>query len=210
MIKVLIADDHPIFREGLKRILADAGNFAVVGEATNGREAVEQSLSARPDIVLLDISMPGKGGIETAQEIKDRNPKVCILMLTIHPEDSFAVRCLKEGVDGYMTKDAAPSQLTHAIDKICSGGKYVSPSLAERLAVTLGQGFVGPPHESLSERELEVMLRIAAGNTVGEIAGELYLSVKTISTYRSRILIKMNMRNNAEIMRYAVQQGLVP
>jgi two-component system invasion response regulator UvrY len=209
MIKVLIADDHPIFREGLKRILADAGNFMVVGEATNGREAVEQSLSARPDIVLLDISMPGKGGIETAQEIKDRHPKVRILMLTIHPEDSFAVRCLKEGVDGYMTKDAAPSQLTRAIDKICSGGKYVSPSLAERLAVNLGQGFVGPLHESLSERELEVMLHIAAGKTVGEIAEELHLSVKTISTYRSRILIKMDMRNNAEIMRYAMQQRLV-
>ncbi|HXO20037.1 MAG TPA: response regulator transcription factor [Thermoanaerobaculia bacterium] len=208
MVKVLIADDHTLFREGLKRILEQTPGMTITGEAATGEEAIQMASKNRPDVVLLDVSMPGRGGIETAQEIKRRSPGVRILMLTVHPEDHFAVRCLKEGADGYMTKDAAPKQLLEAIQKVRSGGKYVSPGLAERLAMSLESGFGRMPHESLSDREFEVMRLIASGKTASEIAAQLHLSVKTISTYRARILEKMSMRTNAEIMHYAFEIGL--
>ncbi len=208
MIKVLVADDHTLFREGVKRILEQAEGFSVVGEAATGEEAVERAGRCRPDVVILDVSMPGRGGIETAQELKRRLPAVRILMLTIHPEDHFAVRCLKEGADGYLTKDTAPGQLLEAIRKVRAGGKYITPSLAERLAASLETGFGRMPHESLSEREFEVLRLIAAGKSASDIAAELHLSVKTVSTYRARILEKMGMKNNGEIMRYAFECGL--
>jgi DNA-binding NarL/FixJ family response regulator len=208
MIRILVADDHTIVREGLKAILERAGDFEVVAEAATGAEAVERARASRPDVVLLDVSMPGRDGLETAKDLKRQNPKVRILMLTFHPEDLFAVRCLKEGADGYMTKDAAPQQLVEAIRRIQRGGKYVSPNLAERLAFQLDGELDRPAHEILSDREFDVLRRIGSGKTVGEIGAELHLSVKTISTYRARILEKMNLRNNAEIIRYAVEQGL--
>lgn len=208
MIKILIADDHVIVREGLKRIIEASGGMQVVAEAGSGQEALDKAKATHPEVVLLDVSMPGRGGLETAQELKRRDPRVRILMLTVHPEDHFAVRCLKEGADGYLTKDVASEQLVLAIRKVHSGGKYISPNLAERLATLLDSGIGRPPHEVLSDREFEVLRRIGAGKTVGEIAVELNLSVKTISTYRARILEKMNMRNNAELMRYVVDQGL--
>jgi two-component system invasion response regulator UvrY len=208
MVTILIADDHTLFREGLKRILEQSDGLRVAGEAATGEEAVELARRLRPDVVLLDVSMPGRGGIETAQELKRRLPGVRILMLTVHPEDHFAVRCLREGADGYMTKDAAPAQLLAAIHKVRAGGKYVTPALAERLATSLETGFGRMPHEGLSERELQVMRLIAAGRTASAIAAELHLSVKTVSTYRTRILEKMAMKNNAEIMRYAFEIGL--
>ncbi len=208
MIRILIADDHVIVREGLKRIIEASPGLQVVAEAGSGQEALDLAKSARPEVVLLDVSMPGRGGLETAQELKKRDPRVKVLMLTVHPEDHFAVRCLKEGADGYLTKDVASEQLVQAIRKVHGGGKYVSPSLAERLAWSLDTGFGRPPHEALSDREFEVLRAIGAGKTVGEIAAELNLSVKTISTYRARILEKMNMRNNAELMRYVMEQGL--
>lgn len=207
MTRILIADDHTIFREGIKRILEKTDGFEVVAEASTGSEALDKAHTLHPDVVLLDVSMPGPGGIETARELKRREPRLHVLMLTVHPEDYYAIRCLREGVDGYLTKDVAPEQLVQAIRKVQSGGKYVGPLLAERLAMSLGGG-EKPPHESLSERELEVLRRIGSGKSVSDIANELSLSVKTISTYRSRILMKMNMRNNAELMLYVLHEGL--
>ena len=201
VVRVLIADDHALFREGIKSILEKAEDFTVVAEAATGSETVEQALRCKPDVVLLDVSMPGRGGIETVQELKRRLPKLRILMLTMHPEDHFAVRCLKEGADGYLTKDAAPIELLEAIRKVRTGGKYVTPSLAERLATNLETGAGHMPHEGLSEREFEVLQLIAGGKTASMIAIELHLSVKTVSTYRSRILEKMAMKSNAEIIR---------
>jgi DNA-binding NarL/FixJ family response regulator len=209
VIRVLIADDHALVREGVKRILEQEPGFAVVAEASTGEEAIEAARSSRPHIALLDVSMPGRGGIETAQEIKRRLPETGILMLTAHPEDRYAILCLKEGADGYITKDAAASQLVQAIRRIRAGGKYVTPTLADRLAASLATGLGRAPHELLSEREREVMLLISGGRTATVIAAELHLSVKTVSTYRSRILEKMGLRNNAELMRYAFESGLV-
>jgi two-component system, NarL family, invasion response regulator UvrY len=208
MIRVLLADDHPIVREGLKRILEAVPDVAVVGEAASGPEAVDLARRHRAEVVLLDVSMPGRGGIETAHDLKRAVPGVRILILTVHAEDHYAIRCLREGADGYLTKDAAPQLLVEAVRKIHGGGKYISLALAERLALNLDAGFERPPHERLSAREFEIMLQIAGGKTVGEIASGLNLSVKTVSTYRARILEKMSLKNNAEIMRYAMQQGL--
>ena len=207
MIKILIADDHQIVREGLKKIV-EANGLTVVAEAGTGHEALERARETRPEVVLLDVSMPGKGGLETAQELKARDPRLRVLMLTVHPEDHYAVRCLKGGADGYLTKDVAPGQLVEAIRKVHNGGKYVSPALAERLAESLGAGFGQAPHETLSNREFEVLRRMGQGQTVGEIAETLHLSVKTVSTYRARILEKMNMKTNADLVRYAVEEKL--
>ena len=208
MKRILIADDHAIFREGLKKVLESAGGLAVVAEASTGEEALARARESGADLVVLDVSMPGRGGIETVQELKRRAPKVRILVLTMHAEDNFAVRCLREGADGYLTKDAGPEQLVLAVRKISAGGKYVSASLAERLAFNLDTSFDRPLHEKLSHREFQVMRLIGAGRAASEIAAELHLSIKTVSTYRARILEKMDMRTNSEIMRYAIELGL--
>jgi two-component system invasion response regulator UvrY len=208
MIRVLIADDHPILREGLKRILEAAGDMTVVAEASTGPEAAAQAQSHRVDVVLLDVSMPGRGGIETAQELKRLLPAVRILILTVHAEDNFAVRCLREGADGYMTKDVAPQELVAAVRRLHAGRKYISETLAERLAENLDSGS-GPAHERLSNRELQILLKIGLGLSVGEIATELALSPKTVSTYRNRVLEKMSLRNNAEIVRYVLDNRLL-
>lgn len=208
MIRVLIADDHAIFRMGLKRALETAPDVEVVAEAATGEETLVRTRERQPQVVLLDVSMPGRGGIETAQELKSANPRVKVLMVTMHPEDQFAVRCLRLGADGYITKDAPPEVLLQAVRKVAAGGKYVSADLAERLATDLSSGGDRPLHDLLSSREFEVMRKIAAGRTTGEIAAELHLSVKTVSTYRSRILQKMNLRTNADIMHYAFRAGL--
>ncbi|HLE83406.1 MAG TPA: response regulator transcription factor [Thermoanaerobaculia bacterium] len=209
MIRILLADDHKMFREGVRSLLEARSDMAVVGEAATGEEALAAATEHRPDVVILDVSMPGRGGLETVSELKRRNPKVRVLMLTVHPEDRFAVRCLKGGADGYMTKEAAADELIGAIRKVFSGGKYVSPSLAESLVLSLERDFGAAPHETLSDREFQVMRMIASARTVSQIAEELCLSVKTISTYRSRILEKLGLRNNAEIMQYAMEQHLV-
>jgi len=208
MIRILVADDHPIVREGLKRILEAVPDFSVVAEAASGPEAVDLARRHHADVVLLDVTMPGRGGIETAHDLKRAVPGIRILILTVHAEDHYAIRCLREGADGYLTKDAAPQLLVEAVRKVHSGGKYISLALAERLALNLDASRELPPHERLSAREFEIMVHIAGGKTVGEIAAGLNLSVKTVSTYRTRILEKMNLKNNAEIMRYAMQQGL--
>ena len=209
MIKILIADDHAIVREGLKQILAETFDMVVGGEATNGQEVLEHVRREDWDLVLLDLAMPGKDGLETLKELKFEKPKLPVLVLSIYPEEQYAVRLLKAGAAGYLTKESAPEELIAAIRKVSQKGKYISPSLAEKLAFYLEAGTEKPPHEMLSDREYKVMLMIASGKTVKEIADEMFLSIKTVSTYRVRALNKMGMKNNAEFTYYALKHGLV-
>lgn len=208
MIRVLIADDHAIVREGLKRILADDSSVETIAEASDGQEAARLVRLHKPDVVLLDISMPGRSGIDALADIQSASADTRILILSMHPEDQYAIRCLRDGADGYLTKESAPELLLGAIRKIHSGGKYVSPMLAEKLASNLNSEQQALPHEALSDRELQVLIMIGAGDTVSGIADKLCVSVKTISTYRARILEKMGMENNAQLMRYAMENGL--
>ena len=209
MIKILIADDHAIVREGLKQILAETSDMVVAGEATNGHEVLEHVRREDWDLVLLDLAMPGKDGLETLKELKLEKPKLPVLVLSIYPEEQYAVRLLKAGAAGYLTKESAPEELIAAIRKVSQKGKYISSSLAEKLAFYLEAGAEKPLHEMLSDREYKVMLMIASGKTVKEIAYEMFLSIKTVSTYRVRALNKMGMNNNAEFTYYAVKHGLV-
>jgi len=209
MLRIAIADDHPIVREGLKKILDKNSDMAVVGEASTGEELLGKIGKIDCDAVLLDITMPGRGGLNILEQLKAENPKLPILVLSIHSEEQYAVRVLKAGASGYLTKDNAPHELIKAIRKIACGGKYVSPSLAEKLAFDLERGTKETSHECLSNREFQVMCLIASGKTVSRIAEEMALSVRTISTYRSRILEKMKLKNNAEITRYAIKKGLL-
>ena len=208
MIKVFIADDHAIVREGLKQIIGETSDMDVVGEAANSQEVIEKALQENCDVILLDIAMPGRGGLDTLEELKRQRSELPILMLSMYPEEQYAVRALRAGASGYLTKGSAPEELIAAIRKVSQGGKYVSASLAETLASHLEKGAQKPVHEMLSDREYQVMLMIASGKTVTEIADELSLSVKTISTNRTRMLRKMGMKTNAEITYYAIKQGL--
>lgn len=208
MIRVLIADDHAIVREGLKRILADDSSVETVAEASDGQEAARLARLHKPDVVLLDISMPGRSGIDALADIQSASSHTRILILSMHPEDQYAIRCLREGADGYLTKESAPELLLEAIRKIHSGGKYVSPMLAEKLATNLNSEYRSVPHEALSDRELQVLIMIGAGDTVSRIADKLCVSVKTVSTYRARILEKMSLENNAQLMRYVIDNQL--
>ena len=209
MIKILIADDHPVVRKGLKDIIQATPDMTVSGEASDGQEVLENVRKIDFDVVVLDIAMPGRSGLDILKELKSGKPELPVLILSIHPEEQYAVRVLKAGASGYLTKDSAPDELITAILKVSRGKKYISASLAEKLAYDLEIGAEKPLHETLSDREYEVMCMIASGKTVKEIAEELYLSVKTISTYRSRILEKMKMKSSAELTHYAIKQGLV-
>ncbi len=209
MINILIADDHAIVRKGLKQILAETQDMVVAGEACNGFEVMEKVRNNHYDVLLLDISMPGKSGLDILKELKMENPKLPVLVLSMYPEEQYAVRVLRAGASGYLTKESAPEELVVAMRKVARGKKYVSPSLAEKLAVDLEVDASKPPHETLSDREYQVLCMIASGKTVGEIAEKLSLSAKTISTYRARILEKMNMKNSAELTHYAIQNKLV-
>jgi DNA-binding NarL/FixJ family response regulator len=209
MISVLIADDHAVVREGLKRIVADSPDLDVAGEAANGHEVLAFAQSHSCDVVLLDLAMPGKDGLDTLKELKRLKPSVPVLILSVFPEDQYAIRLLKAGAAGYLTKESAPEELIAAIRKVSSGGKYVSAALAERLATTLATPAGGLLHEQLSDREYQIMCMMASGRTQTQIAGELHLSVKTISTYRSRILAKTGLKSNAEIARYAIENKLI-
>jgi len=209
MIRVLIVDDHPIVRRGLMQILAETPDLVAGGEAVNATEALTKLRAEEWDAVVLDISMPGRSGLEVLKDIKSENNHVPVLVLSIHPEDQFAVRVLKAGASGYLTKDSAPAELVKAIRKVNSGGKYVSPQLAEKLAFGLDGGPSQSLHDLLSDREFQVMRLIASGRTVTEIALDLSLSTKTISTYRARVLEKMNMKNNADITRYSLIHKLL-
>jgi two-component system invasion response regulator UvrY len=209
VIRILIGDDHAIVREGLKQILAETSDMAVAGEAANGQEVLEQVSKNDWDLLLLDIAMPGRGGMDILKQLRSERPELPVLMLSMYPEEQYAVRALKAGASGYLTKESAPEELIAAIRKVSQGGKYVSSSLAEKLAVYLETDHEKPVHELLSDREYQVMLMIASGKTVKQIADELSLSVKTISTYRSRTLRKMGMKNNAELTYYAIKHALV-
>jgi len=193
----------------MKQILAETKDIVVADEAGNGREVLEKVRKSEFDMVLLDISMPGRDGLEILKELKSLKPKLPVLMLSMYPEEQYAVRSLRSGASGYLTKDSAPDELISAIRKVSSGGKYVSASLAEKLALKLGADVEKPLHEALSDREYQVMCMIASGKAVKEIGEELSLSVKTVSTYRSRILDKMRLKGNAELTRYAIDNKLV-
>jgi len=208
-MRILIADDHAVVRHGLKQILADEFKRAEFGEARNGQEVLNRVWKERWDVIVLDITMPGRGGLEVLKEIKKSKPKIPVLVLSMHPEDQFAVRVLKAGASGYMTKETAPEELVGAIKKVVAGGRHISPSLGEIMAAYLTVKTDKPPHELLSNREFQVLRQIASGKTVSEIARELSLSVRTVSTYRTRILEKMGLKTNAELTHYAFQNQLV-
>jgi DNA-binding NarL/FixJ family response regulator len=209
MLRIIIADDHPIVRAGLKQIMAEASDLVVAAEADNGRELLNQVRREPYDVILLDISMPGMDGVDVLKQLKVELPHIPVIILTVHPEAQYALRVLKAGASGYLTKESVPSELIQAIRKVHRGGKYITPALAEKIAFALSGETNKLPHETLSDREFQVLNLIASGKTVTEIAEELALSVKTISTYRTRILEKMQMKTNAELTHYAIQNRLV-
>jgi two-component system, NarL family, invasion response regulator UvrY len=209
MIKILVVDDHAVVREGIKQILAGQADMVVEDEAGSGTETFSKVMKQNFDLLLLDISMPGRNGIEVLEEIKSLRPKLPVLILSMHPEEQYAVRMLRAGAAGYLTKASAPQELISAIRKVSRGVKYITISLAEKLAFDLDAGADKPLHEKLSNREYQVMLMLASGTSVSEVAEELCLSVKTVSTYRTRIMEKMGMKKNAELTLYAVNNNLL-
>lgn len=209
MIQILIADDHAIVRAGLRQIISENPDMAVSAEAGNGQELLELVRSNPPDVIVLDITMPGRDGLDALKQIKKDHPRLPVLVLSMHPEEHYAVRVLKAGASGYLSKESAPEELIRAILKIHKGRKYISASLAEKLADALEEDKHTPLHECLSDREFQVLCMIANGMPVKRIADALCLSIKTISTYRSRILDKMNQKSNADLTYYAIKNGLI-
>ena len=209
IIKVFIADDHAIVREGLKQILAETGDIVVAGEAENGIDAIKLFRNAECQVMLLDISMPDRSGIEVLKQIKKERPEMAVLMLSMHREDQYAIRSLKAGAAGYLTKQSAPRELVTAIRQVAAGLKYISTALAQELANSIGEDRDAPLHDALSDREYQTLTMIASGKTVGAIAQELSLSVKTISEYRARLLLKMKLKNSAELTLYAIRNQLI-
>jgi two-component system, NarL family, invasion response regulator UvrY len=211
MIKVLIIDDHPIVRKGLRQLLEDDGNdrFGMIEEAGNGKEMFEKLVSENYDIILLDISLPGRNGLELLEEIKRTNPKIAVLILSIYSEEQYAVRAIKLGASGYLNKASAPDELIKAISKVSMGGTYISSSLAQNVTIDLFQGRGKRPSEFLSSRELQVIGLLASGKTISNIGKELSLSPKTISTYRERILSKLKLKTTSDIIRYAIKERLI-
>lgn len=210
MIRILIADDHPITRQGLKQLISEIDDFVVAGEAGTGQEALEEVRTKEYDLVLLDVSMPKLNGLEALKQIKIEKPDLPVLILSLHPEDQYALRALKAGASGYVTKASTPEQLLEAIHQVAAGKKYITPTLGEKLVENLqSPSDMKLPHELLSDREYQVLCLIAQGMSSGGIADSLYLSPKTVSTYRARILDKMKLNNTAEMMRYAIENNLV-
>lgn len=209
MIELIIADDHAILRTGIKTIISSTGDIKITEEASSGEELLMKLLKKTYDLVILDLSMPGQGGLYTLGEIKHQNPEIPVLVLSVHPEEQIAERVIKAGAAGYLNKETAPDELIKAIRHILSGRKYISQRLAEKLAFNLEFGNESKPHESLSDREFQVLLNISKGLTLTEIANQLNLSVKTISTYRTRVLEKMKMKNNSELTYYAIENNLL-
>ncbi|QJT08492.1 response regulator transcription factor [Oceanidesulfovibrio marinus] len=210
MIKVLIADDHPIVRQGLRQIFEGSSSFVLVGEASGGSAALDMLGEHNADVVLLDLNMPGMDGLEVLKRIRREYPRTKVLVLSVYPEEQYAVRVIRAGASGYMTKNAGPHEMLEAVQRVYEGGKHLSPKVAELLASEVGGDFDKPPHESLSDREFEVMRLLSLGKTVTRIAEELNLSPKTISTYRSRILSKMHLESNSDLTQYAIQYELIP
>ncbi len=210
MIRIIIADDHPILRAGLKTLLSEHADMEVLGEAGSGEETIRMIQAADCDVVLLDITMPDMNGVDTLNKIKRHRPQVAVLILSMHPEEQYAVNLLRAGASGYVPKESAPEQLVTAIRTAVEGRRYVSPRLAELLAGDLGNDSPQkPPHADLSKREFQIFCKLAAGLAVSQIGTDLNLSVKTVSTYRSRVLEKMNMKTNADLTYYAIKNGLI-
>ena len=207
--RILLADDHAMFREGVKQLLTNTTEFVVVDEAKDAAEVIQKVQEKKYDVVILDISMPGRDGIDVLKQIRQINPQIHVLVLSMYPEDQYAFRAIKAGASGYLTKNRASSELIEAIQRIATGRKYISPGVAEQLAEDLGRDVDKPLHQRLSDREYQVMSMIASGKTVGKIAGELAISVSSVSTLRTRILKKLGMKTNAEITHYALKHDLV-
>jgi two-component system, NarL family, invasion response regulator UvrY len=207
--RILLADDHTMFREGVKQLLGGTSEIVVVDEASDAAQVLEKSQKGKFDVVILDISMPGRDGIDVLKQLKQMNPNLSVLILSMYPEDQYAFRAIKAGASGYLTKNKASSELIEAIRKVASGRKYISSEVAEQLAIDLAKDSDKPLHKKLSDREYQVMSMIASGITVGQISKELALSVSSVSTMRTRILKKFNMKTNSEITRYAIKHDLV-
>lgn len=209
MINLIITDDHPIVRQGIRQILEGCIDINAIDEAENGEQLIRKIMKNEYDVVLLDISMPGRNGLEILKELKSIKPSIAVLILSVYPEEQYAIRAMKLGASGYLTKSSAPEELISAIQHVGSGRKYITLSLAETIANQIKSESEAPLHEALSERELEVMCQMAKGKSPKEIAEKLSISSKTLSTYRERILVKMMMSSTSEIIRYAIKNGLV-
>lgn len=209
MIRLAIADDHPIVREGLRRIASEDASISVIGDASTANELFQLLASAPVDVVLLDVSMPGSTLVETLKQLREKHPSIKVLVLSVHPEDQWAVRALRAGAQGYLTKDHSPEQLVQAIRRVARGGKYVSATLAEKLAGLVDDGRTHAPHERLSDREFEVLRALGSGMQVKDVAAQLNLSAKTVSTYRSRLLDKMGLKSKSDLVQYVVSHELL-
>lgn len=209
MLRILIADDHAIIRKGLKQILLEAYPSASIEEVNDAEGVIKRTISAEWDVVICDLSMPGRSGLDVVQHVKQNFPKLPVLILSIHPEEQYAIRALKSGAAGYLSKDAATEELVKAVERVLQGRKYISSFLAEKMATELDQDTSRPSHQLLSDREFHVFKLIAEGKAVSEIAEQLSLSITTVSTYRSRILSKMDMKTNADLIRYALENHLI-
>lgn len=209
MIRVVIADDHAIVRQGLKQILSETHDLVVTGEAEDGAEALHLARQSNWDVFLLDVTMPNRNGIDTLKQLKKEFPKLPVLILSMHPEEQYAVRALKAGAFGYLTKQSAPEQLVNAIRQVAAGKKFVSPAVALQLAEAISDSEDKPPHERITDREYQVLTLIASGKTLTQIADTLNLGVATVSTYRARLLEKMGLRSTAELIRYGLEHGLI-
>jgi len=209
MIKVLIVDDHAIVRKGLRQVVTESPGIVVAGEAAGGQEALDLARKQDFDVAVVDITMPGRGGLEILKDLRNENPSLKVMMLSMHSEEQYAIRSFRDGASAYLTKESAPDELVQAIRTVAGGKRYITQSVADRLAVYVETETETPPHERLSDRELQVLLLLGAGKSVRDISRELSLSIKTIGTYRSRVLQKMGMEKNAQIIRYAIQHRLV-
>ena len=209
MVRIVVCDDHAIVREGLKQILGAQPDFSIVGEASDGHEALQRVRELEFDVLLLDMSMPGKSGVELIKQVKGERPRLRILVLTMHEEHQYAVRAIRAGASGYLTKESASSQLVTALRKVAGGGAWISAEVAQQLALNAMPDAQAAPHERLSDREFQVFRMIAGGRSISDIAEELKLSVKTVSTHKANVLHKMNMTTQGELIRYALENGLV-
>jgi DNA-binding NarL/FixJ family response regulator len=209
VIRVLIADDHAVVRRGVRQILEETSDIEVTGEAASASELWPQVREGRCDAIVLDVNLPGRSGLELLSDIKRERPELPVLILTVHSEEQYAVRALKAGASGFLTKESAPDKLVDAVRKIAEGRRFITPEVAEKLASSVARGDQGPLHETLSDREFQILKMIGSGKTVSQIGRELALSVKTISTHRTRILKKMNLKTNSELTHYAIRNGLV-
>lgn len=208
MIKIMLVDDHAIVRQGLRQVLGEKPGMQIAAEASSGQEALDLARTTSLDIVVLDIGMPGRGGLEVLGSLKALKPALRVVIFSMYPEEQYAIRCFKDGASAYVSKDNSPDELVRAIHAVAGGRRYITPSIGERMAGLVLDSHSRPLHELLSDRELQVLLRIGAGKRVNEIAEELALSPKTVSTYRTRILQKLGMKNSAQLIKYVMQEGL--